>query len=139
VSANSKISGTDVPPAAPGRKAPPTPDLANSEAKANASRRLDNAVVEGNYVPARARKNEQFDTAPGRNDELPADDVFGAIDRIRHQANDLAPGTLPNDFMRRLDALRPRHRRDDRREPRRPRHRQRWRSGGPPQVHRSRD
>lgn len=82
--------------------------LANSETKANASRRLDNAVVEGNYVPARQRKNELFDTAPGRNDELPADDIFGAIDRVRHQANDLAPGTLPNDFMRRLDALRPR-------------------------------
>lgn len=82
--------------------------LANSEVKANASRRLDNAVVEGNYIPARQRKNELFDTAPGRNDELPADDIFGAIDRVRRQANDLAPGTLPNDFMRRLDALRPR-------------------------------
>lgn len=81
--------------------------LANSEVKANASRALDNAVVEGNYIPARQRKNELFDTAPGRNDELPADDVFGAIDRIHRQSNDLAPGTLPEDFMRRLDALRP--------------------------------
>ncbi|TWA89587.1 hypothetical protein [Bradyrhizobium stylosanthis] len=81
--------------------------LANSEAKANASRRLDNAVVEGNYIPARQQKNELFDTAPGRNEQLPADDVFGAIDRIRRGANDLAPGTLPEDFVRRLDALRP--------------------------------
>lgn len=85
----------------------PFSPIANSEAKANASRRLDNAVVEGNYIPARQRKNELFDTAPGRNDQLPADDVFGAIDRIRGQANDFAPGTLPEDFMRRLDALRP--------------------------------
>ncbi|MDA9477877.1 hypothetical protein XI03_26030 [Bradyrhizobium sp. CCBAU 65884] len=81
--------------------------VANTEARANASRRFDRALVEDTYLPARAEKNRQFDTAPGRNDELPADDVFGAIDRIRRQANDLAPGTLPEDFMRRLDALRP--------------------------------
>ncbi|PWE78868.1 hypothetical protein XF30_21095 [Bradyrhizobium sp. SUTN9-2] len=85
----------------------PLSAIANSEAKANASRRLDRALVEETYIPARAEKNRQFDAAPGRNQELPADDVFGAIDRIRGQANDLAPGTLPEDFMRRLDALRP--------------------------------
>lgn len=82
--------------------------LANSEAKANASRRLDQALVDQTYIPARTGKNEMFDTAPGRHEELPADDVFGAIDRIRAGANNLAPGTLPNDFMQRLDALRPR-------------------------------
>ncbi|MET4235522.1 hypothetical protein ABIA85_008833 [Bradyrhizobium sp. LA6.10] len=82
--------------------------LANSETKANASRRLDQALVDRTYIPARAEKNRLFDTAPGRNDELPADDIFGAIDRVRNQANGLAPGTLPNDFMQRLDALRPR-------------------------------
>jgi hypothetical protein len=82
--------------------------IANSDAKANASRRFDHALVDQNYVPARAEKNRQFDTAPGRNEQLPADDVFAAIDRVRAGANDLAPGTLPNDFMRRLDALRPR-------------------------------
>lgn len=81
--------------------------LANSEAKANASRRLDEALVDRTYIPARAEKNRLFDSAPGRADELPADDIFGAIDRIRARANDLAPGTLPADFMRRLDALRP--------------------------------
>lgn len=82
--------------------------LANSEAKANASRALDKALVDDTYLPARAEKNRLFDTAPGRNQQLPADDVFGAIDRIRAGANNLAPGTLPEDFMRRLDALRPR-------------------------------
>ena len=82
--------------------------VANSEAKANASRRLDRAIVDQGYVPARAAKNEAFDTAPGRSQELPADTVFAAIDRIRRHTNELAPNTLPNDFLRRLDALRPR-------------------------------
>lgn len=81
--------------------------VANNGAKANASRRLDRALVEETYIPARAEKNRRFDTAPGRNEQLPADDVFGAIDRIRAGANNLAPGTLPEDFMRRLNALRP--------------------------------
>ncbi|MCA1542233.1 hypothetical protein I6F18_19945 [Bradyrhizobium sp. NBAIM32] len=85
----------------------PLSAVASSEAKANASRRLDRALVEDTYLPARQRKNELFDTAPGRNEELPADEVFGAIDRIRAGANNLAPGTLPEDFMRRLNALRP--------------------------------
>jgi len=82
--------------------------VANSEARANASRRLDQALVDRTYIPARAEKNRQFDNAPGRHDELPANEVFGAIDRIRAGANNLAPGTLPEDFMRRLNALRPR-------------------------------
>jgi hypothetical protein len=81
--------------------------VANAEARANASRRLDTTIVDEGYVPARTEKNRQFDTAPGRNEELPADDIFRTIDRIRGQANDLAPGTLPEDFIRRLDALRP--------------------------------
>ncbi|MGZ5987579.1 MAG: hypothetical protein ACXWLZ_00885 [Rhizomicrobium sp.] len=81
--------------------------IANSDAKANASRRLDTNIVDQNYIPARTEKNRQFDTAPGRNEQLPADDVFAAIDRVRAGANGLAPGTLPNDFMQRLDRLRP--------------------------------
>lgn len=85
----------------------PVAAVANKEAAANASRRLDRALVDQTYIPARTEKNRQFDTALGRHDELPADDIFGAIDRIRAGANGLAPGTLPADFMRRLDALRP--------------------------------
>ncbi|MGY4178375.1 hypothetical protein ACVIHH_003666 [Bradyrhizobium sp. USDA 4518] len=81
--------------------------IANSQTRANASRQLDEALVDRTYVPARAEKDRQFDTAPGRADELPADDIFAAIDRVRRNANGLAPGTLPNDFMRRLDELRP--------------------------------
>lgn len=80
---------------------------ANADARANASRRLDTAIVDEGYVLARTEKNRQFDTAPGRNDQLPAGDIFQTIDRIRGQANDLAPGTLPADFMHRLDALCP--------------------------------
>jgi hypothetical protein len=85
----------------------PLEAVANNEARANASRRLDDALVERTYIPARAEKNRLFDTAPGRNQELPADEVFSAIDRIRAGANNLAPGTLPEDFIRRLNALRP--------------------------------
>jgi hypothetical protein len=81
--------------------------VANSEVKANASRRLDEALVDRTYIPARAEKNRLFDNAPGRADELPADDIFGAIDRIRANANGLAPGVLPEDFTRRLNSLRP--------------------------------
>jgi hypothetical protein len=80
---------------------------ANAEAKAGASRRLDRALVDEIYVPARAEKNRQFDAAPGRHHELPADDIFGTIDRIRRQANGLASGILPNDLIRRIDRLRP--------------------------------
>jgi hypothetical protein len=82
--------------------------IARSEAGGNASRRLDQALVDQTYVPARAEKNRQFDTASGRNEQLPADDVFAAIDRVRAGANGLAPGILPNDFMARIDWLRPR-------------------------------
>ncbi|MET4332013.1 hypothetical protein ABIB80_007875 [Bradyrhizobium sp. i1.15.2] len=85
----------------------PLSALANSEAKANASRRLDEALVDRTYIPARAEKNRLFDTAAGRHEELPADEIFGAIDRVRRQASGLAPGVLPEDFMRRLNALRP--------------------------------
>lgn len=81
--------------------------LANSEVRANASRRLDQALVDRTYIPARAEKNRLFDNAPGRADEVPADNVFSAIDRIRNNANGLAPGVLPEDFMRRLNTLRP--------------------------------
>lgn len=81
--------------------------VGNKEAAANASRRLDQALVDRTYIPARQQKNELFDTAPGRAEELPADDIFAAIDRIRNGANGLAPGTMPADFMRRLEALRP--------------------------------
>ncbi|MCK1541623.1 hypothetical protein IVB12_06420 [Bradyrhizobium sp. 179] len=81
--------------------------LGNSEVKANASRRLDEALVDRTYIPARAEKNRLFDHARGRADELPADTIFSAIDRIRGNANGLAPGVLPEDFIRRLNALRP--------------------------------
>ena len=80
----------------------------NSAAKASASQRLDTNLVEQNYVPARAEKNRQFDEAPGRTQQLPADDVFAAIDRVRAGTTGLAPGTMPNEFMQRLDRLRPR-------------------------------
>lgn len=82
---------------------------ANEGAKVDASRRLDKAVVDEGYVPARAEKNRQFEQAPGREHQLPADDVFAAIDRVRARINDLSPNQqMPNDFVRRIDELRPR-------------------------------
>lgn len=83
--------------------------IANSEARTQASRRLDKAVVDDNYIPARTEKNRQFDTAPGRTEQLPADDVFAAIDRVRAGINELGPAQqLPAEFVQRLDRLRPR-------------------------------
>jgi hypothetical protein len=84
--------------------------IANTEARANASRRLDKVIVEDGYVPARAEKNRQFDAAPGRNDQLPADEIHAAIDRLRAGLNPLASPdqVLPAEFVQRLDRLRPR-------------------------------
>lgn len=83
--------------------------VANSQARANASRRLDSAIVDNNYVPARAEKNRLFDQAPGRNEMLPADDVLAAVDRVRASINRLGPAAeqLPAEFVQRLDRLRP--------------------------------
>jgi hypothetical protein len=66
--------------------------VANTDAKARASRRLDRNIVDQGYVPARAEKNRRFDQVPGRHDQLPADEVFAAIDRVRAGVNGLAPG-----------------------------------------------
>ncbi|WP_441255912.1 hypothetical protein [Tardiphaga sp. 285_C5_N1_2] len=84
--------------------------IANTDYKANASRRIDKTIVNDGYVPARAEKNRQFDTAPGRSEQLPADDVFAAIDRLRAGTNPLAPmeQQLPGELVNRLERLRPR-------------------------------
>jgi hypothetical protein len=82
--------------------------VANSEAKGNASRNLDRTIVDEGYVPARIEKNRQFDEAPGRGEQLPADDVLAAVDRIRRNINDLGPAAqMPGEFVQRLEALRP--------------------------------
>lgn len=83
---------------------------ANEQTKAQASQRLDRAVVDQGYVPARAEKNRQFDNAPGRHEQLPADDVIAAARQVQRGINDLAPGGLqmPGEFVQRLRALEPR-------------------------------
>lgn len=82
--------------------------IANTDAKAIASRNLDRAVVDQNYVPAREQKNAMFDNAPGRADQLPADDVFAAADRVLANNNVLRPDQqIPGDLLRRIEALRP--------------------------------
>jgi len=82
---------------------------ANTDAKAQASRRLDTTVVDQGYIPARTEKNRQFDTAPGRTEQLPADDVIAAAQRVRQNINDLGPERvqLPAEFVQRLERLAP--------------------------------
>lgn len=86
----------------------PLATRASTDAQAEASRRLDRAIVDEGYIPARAEKNRQFDQAPGRNDQLPADDVLATVDDVLARNNALRPDEqLPTDFVRRLEALRP--------------------------------
>jgi hypothetical protein len=81
---------------------------ANTDAKAQASRRLDNAVVDQGYIPARTQKNEMFDTAPGRAQQVSADPVLAAVDDVIARNNALRPDAqLPQDLVNRLEALRP--------------------------------
>lgn len=81
---------------------------ANSDFKATASRNLDRNIVDENYVPARAEKNRQFDEAPGRNEQLPADGVIDAARRVRQGINDLGPNNqMPAEFVQRLERLAP--------------------------------
>lgn len=82
--------------------------IANSEAKAGASRRLDRNIVDENYIPARTQKNRMFDNAPGRNQQLPADEVMDAAAAVRQRNNELRPDNqIPEDLLRRIDALTP--------------------------------
>lgn len=82
--------------------------VANSRSVANASRNLDRTIVDEGYVPARTEKNRQFDTAPGRGEQLPADEVIAAAARVRQQANNLGPeARLPGEFLQRIEALAP--------------------------------
>lgn len=82
---------------------------ANAEARANASRNLDRTIVDEGYVPARTEKNRQFDEAPGRGEQLPADEVIAAAARVRQNINELGPVAqqLPAEFVQRIEALTP--------------------------------
>lgn len=80
----------------------------NAEAKAGASGALDTSVVDQGYIPARAEKNRLFETAPGRNEQLPTDEVAAAAARVRAQNNTLRPDNqLPEEFVQRIEALSP--------------------------------
>ncbi|ALA16074.1 MULTISPECIES: hypothetical protein [Chelatococcus] len=83
--------------------------LASRAARDEASGRLHQSVVE-DYTAARAEKNRQFDEAPGRVEQLPADSVTAAAQRVRERVNALNPRQreeLPGDFVERLEALAP--------------------------------
>lgn len=73
-----------------------------------ASQNLDAAIVDRGYIPARTTKNEMFDTAPGRAEQLPADEVLAAVERVRAQNNGLRPDNqIPENLLQRLEALSP--------------------------------
>jgi hypothetical protein len=74
-----------------------------------ASQALDREIVDRGYLPARREKNRQFDAAPGRTQELDAEDVISAAARVRAQINDLGPDRLqmPAEFVQRLERLAP--------------------------------
>lgn len=73
-----------------------------------ASQRLDETIVDQGYVPARAEKNRQFDAAPGRNDQLPADEVIAAAEDVRRRINQLRPDVqMPGEFVDILQRLKP--------------------------------
>lgn len=79
-----------------------------------ASQRLDQNIVEQGYIPARAEKNRMFDTAPGRTEQLPAEDVVAAAKDVQRRANDLRPDEqLPSEFVTTLRRLEPRWAKDE--------------------------
>jgi hypothetical protein len=78
---------------------------AAGDAQRRAALAVDESYTNRGYIPRRAEKNELFDTAPGRNEIVPADDIVQTARTIRDQANQLAPGILPGEFLQRLERL----------------------------------
>lgn len=71
-----------------------------------AARDVDTALVDRGYFPARREKNRQFDEAPGRNDQVPVEDLRTTAQELRARNNALRPDEqLPTEVMQRLDDL----------------------------------
>lgn len=86
----------------------PLAAVANEGSKAGASQRLDKAVVDQGYIPARTQKNQMFEAAPGATQQVQADDVFAAAERVRAANNKLRPDSqIPEDLLSRIDKLVP--------------------------------
>lgn len=84
--------------------------VANMDTKAQASRRLDTAVVDNTYLPDRQYKNALFENIdPQRTQMVDAQPVVAAARTVRQGINDLAPMGLqmPGEFVQRLAALEP--------------------------------
>lgn len=74
-----------------------------------AAAQVDRSLVDEGYFPARREKNRQFDEAPGRNEDLPADDLVATAQELRARNNALRPDEqLPTNVVQRLEALAPR-------------------------------
>ncbi len=89
--------------------APLTP-YQSADAGTNASRNLDNAVVDQTYLPDRARKNELYNAVdPNRTEMVDIAPMADAATRVRDQVNQLGPQgqQLPAEFVQRIERLAP--------------------------------
>lgn len=74
-----------------------------------ASQALDQNLVEAQYLPARAEKNQLYAEAADDRTMVPADTVIDAARTIRQQLNQLGPvrEQLPAEFVQRIERLAP--------------------------------
>lgn len=90
--------------------AAPLAPYQSADAAANASRRLDEAVVDQTYLPDRAAKNRLYGAVdPQRTEMVDAQPMIDAAGRVRQQINELGPQgqQLPGEFVQRIERLAP--------------------------------
>lgn len=90
--------------------AAPLAPYQSADAAANASRRLDEALVDQTYIPDRAAKNRLYDAVdPQRTEMVDAQPMIDAAGKVRQQINELGPQgqQLPGEFVQRIERLAP--------------------------------
>ena len=90
--------------------AAPLAPYQSADAAANASRRLDEAVVDQTYLPDRAAKNKLYGAVdPQRTEMVDAQPLIDAAGKVRQQINELGPQgqQLPGEFVQRIERLAP--------------------------------
>jgi len=73
--------------------------------RTDASRRLDQNIVDDSYLPAREQKNALYDQVdPNRSEFVSIEPMRGALQQVRNQINEFGPEALqmPTDFVRRI-------------------------------------
>lgn len=76
--------------------------------RTDASRRLDQNVVDESYLPARERKNALYDQVdPNRSEFVSIEPMRDGLQRLRNQINDFGPEALqmPTDFVQRIQTV----------------------------------